>query len=857
MHPTQGQRRRIVLLAGALALACWCGLVTPLQAQQSAGRGTGTVIDGATSTPIENVQVSVEGSGIGAVTGQRGTFSLANVPAGARTLVFTILGYDTTRESVTVATGQTATVSVSLTQGFVELGAVTVVGASRTPTRIVEAPAAVSIVTPEQLQREAAHGQLPRLFADQPGVDVVQNGVQDFNINTRGFNSSLNRRVLVLQDGVDRSIGFLQSQEWTALSMPLEDLGRLELVRGPGSALYGANAFSGVINITTPAPADIVGTKVAVSGGQLKSGRLDLRHAGETGSGRWGYKGNVGYVSVGSPFSTSRTSAQAKPCTPAAPPRQACFEYGPLPVEAVPINADPDSDGFFNEAAVSSLYGSGRVDYNFASGAVGSVEAGTTHTENEIFVTGIGRVQVNGANRPWARTEFASRRWVVNGWYSGRRTDEETDRNADGTFDGNNQTALASGAQLREKSNIFHLEAQTNWSFFDDRFHLVGGASNRWTEVDTDGTLMADKHDDTVSSLFGQVEAQLHPIVKALVAARYDHFTVIDSDEISPKAALVFTPSNDHSFRVTYNKAFQTPNYSELFLRVPAGAPVNLQALELGIEAAIRAQTGLTIDLPLNFSTTTPILALGNDDLKVEELTGYEIGHKGSWANGRVYSTVDLYYNEIQDFVTDLLPRVNPDFPAYALPAAFGTGAPLAPFAPTVQGALQQNLGANFPLFSNVPGIGPAFVVSYTNAGEVTEKGAELGLTLLPLANWELNVNGTLFDFEVKEGTAQAGDRLLPNTPKKKANFGVVYSQPRGFNGGVKVHWQEGFDWAAGVFNGHVPGFTLVDLNAGYQVTDYAQINLVWTNVTDKEHYQLYGGSILGSRALGGVTLTF
>ena len=67
----------------------------------------------------------------------------------------------------------------------------------------------------------------------------------------RGFNSSLNRRILTLIDGRDPSVPFLGSQEWAAVSFPMDELATVELVRGPGSALYGANAFSGVLNMTT------------------------------------------------------------------------------------------------------------------------------------------------------------------------------------------------------------------------------------------------------------------------------------------------------------------------------------------------------------------------------------------------------------------------------------------------------------------------------------------------------------------------------------------------------------------------------------------------------------------------------
>ncbi|HUP20540.1 MAG TPA: TonB-dependent receptor [Gemmatimonadota bacterium] len=835
---------------------------TPAAHAQS-GRIIGTVVDAESNGPIANVQITVQGTGLGAVSGQRGTYSIGNVPAGSQTLVFDILGYETLRRDVTVAAGQIASADAALSSGFVEMGTITVIGASQTPTRIVEAPAAVSVVSPEKLQREGGHGQLPKLFADQPGVDVVQSGVQDFNINARGYNSSLNRRVLVLQDGIDRSVGFLQAQEWTSLSMPLDDLGKLEMVRGPGSALYGANAFSGVVNITTPDPLSIAGTKLAISGGQRETGRVDVRHAGGTGDGRVGFKGNVGYSSVGETWSVSRTPSDAEGACPAV--GQPCtFEYGPLNAEAVPLLDDP----------VRSVYGSARVDYNFDSGALWTVEGGTTHTENEIFVTGIGRVQVNGTHRPWARTQYASDRWTAMAWYSGRRAGEEEGNPSPFGFGrvcaprdectGNNQTSLASGALLLESSDLFHVELQSNWKSPDNALVAVGGVSNRWTSVDTQETLMEEKQDDTITSAFGQLEYQIHPQLRALVSGRFDHFTVIDDSRFSPKAALVFTPRENHALRATFNQAFQTPNYSELYLRAGAGS-VPLHLIEQGIEAAIAQQIGMPIDLPLNFQPT-PVFARGNDDLEVEKLTGYEIGYKGTAANGRFYTTVDVYYNEIEDFVTDLLPGVNPDFPTGTIddlvPAIFDAG-PLAPFKPGIIGGIQQALGPSglLPGLTFVNGM-PQFVLSYTNAGQVTERGVELGVTFLPAPNWEVFANYTRFDFDIDDTTTTQGgqvdaDELQPNTPEHKANVGITYSDPESFSLGVKARTQSDMDWAAGVFAGEVEGYTTVDLSGGWRATEYARLHLVWTNVLDKEVYQLYGGSVIGSRAIGGVTFNF
>lgn len=849
----------LILAFGASALA------------QDTGRIVGTVTEATNGRAVAGAQVVVEGTGIGAVSGQRGTYSLPNVPTGSQTVVFTILGFETVREPVDVGSGATATVDVALPAGYVEMGAITVIGASRRPTRIVEAPAAVSVVTPEEIQREAAHGQLPKLFDNQPGIDVVQSGVQDFNINARGFNSSLNRRVLVLQDGIDRSVGFLQAQEWTALSMPLDDLGKLELVRGPGSALYGANAFSGVLNISTPAPADVVGTKIGASGGERETGRIDVRHAGETESGKVGYKANVGYVRVGDTWSLSRTRDLAVgECAPTA--RACSFEegdltVGPLPIEPVPLIEDP----------VSSLYGSARLDYNFDNGSVWTAEGGDTFTENEIFVTGIGRVQINGSNRPWARTQYAADRFTVFGWYSGRRANDREGNPAPpplsaftelciprDTCEANNQTSMASGAVLLEASDLFHVEGQTNWHTSDERLRLIAGGSNRWVSVDTDGSLMEEKHEDTISSLFGQVEYQIHPMVNLLAAARFDHFSVLETDqnEISPKAALVFSPNTNHSLRVTFNRAFQTPNYSEMFLRVAAGPVIPLNQVELGIEAAISAQLGTPIDLPLNFSPT-PVLARGNPELTAEQLTGYEVGWKGALMGGRAYATADIYYNEIEDFVTDLLPGVNPAYETFdtvedlvAYQPAFGAP-PLSAFAPAILGALQAGpLAAVFPLLVLTPEGDLEYVLSYTNAGRVTESGIEVGLNVQPAVKWEVYANYTYFDFNVEESTL-AGDALVPNTPQNKGNVGFTFNNLDRWSVGAGVHMQEGFDWAAGVFAGHVPGFATVDLNAGYVVNEWARLNLVWNNVLDKQHIELFGGSVIGGRALGGVTLTF
>ena len=436
---------------------------------------------------------------------------------------------------------------------------------------------------PQTLQSVSITGQAPVALQAVPGVDVVQSGVNDFNVNARGFNSSLTRRVLVLQDGRDLAIAFLGSQEWNGLTQPLEDLGKVEMVRGPGSALYGANAFSGVVNITTPTAREVVGTKVTSAGGELETFRADLRHAGIFGGGRFGYRFNGGY-NRSDTYSRSRTRLDGTSLQREYAP--ATDEPVGLAREVVPLHGqtiDPATgDALGDRDPLRNGYGAGRLDYYMDNGTVISVDGGASEVQNEIFVTGIGRVQVPKAIKPYARAAVAAERYNVFAYWNSRTSLDP-------------QVSLQSGLPLEERSDVFHFEAQTNWKFMEERGRVVAGASIRNTQVNTSGTLMNlindDRSDNTYSG-YGQVEYKVLPQLNVVGAARVDDGDLFDT-QFSPKAAVVFSPNENHSFRLSVNRAFQTPNYSEFFLQVPVAAPTASPAtLETGIQnyyAAVKA----------------------------------------------------------------------------------------------------------------------------------------------------------------------------------------------------------------------------------------------------------------------------
>ncbi|NNG17761.1 MAG: TonB-dependent receptor, partial [Gemmatimonadales bacterium] len=817
----------------------------------------GTVTRTEDRIALLNVSVAVRGTNVRTATNTSGQFTLERVPAGLQVIEFRWLGYGAVDQQVTVVANQTVTVDASLVRTAIALGELTVEAASRAPERVVEAPAAVSIVTPRVLQSSSLTGQAGVALQRLPGVDVVQSGINDFNINARGLNSSLNRRILVLLDGRDLAIAFLGAQEWNGLPVPLEDLDRVEMARGPGSALYGANAFSGVVNMITPDARQVLGTKLTLGGGELATFRGDLRHAGMIGEGRVGYRINAGFYQSES-FTRSRTGIGDWEEEYSGATDDTSILPDPTAIEVMPLDGQTTA-GLGQPATgeaddLRNIYGSARFDYYANDGSVFSVDGGATRVENEVFVTGIGRVQVKKGTKPWARAAWAADRFNLSAWYTGRNTNED-------------QVSLASGAPLLETSAIFHFEGQTNHNFLEDRGRVVVGASFRNYRVDTDSTLMAPSDDDRSDksySVYGQVEVKVIPELKAVAALRYDNADLHES-EYSPKAALVYSPTPDHSIRVTLNQAFQVPNYSEFFLRAAAGAPADFSLLEAGLRASPLgpALAGvpageLFAGAPGGSSSVVPVLALGNAGLGVEKVTGWEIGYKGSIGD-RAYVSVDLFQSKIKNFVTDLLPGVNPTYGSWTSPAAVPDA-----FKPALEQAVRDNLLMAGQLtaalgLTRVDGA-TAIVVSYTNAGSVKQRGIELGFGVQLVDEVRFDGSYTFFDtgfFEDQIKGLQAGDVLEPNTPKHKANLSLAYSGLQGLDAEVAVRLIDGYDWAAGIFQGHVPASQTVTLTGGYRINNYFRIHAAVTNLFDQERYHLFGGSVIGRRILGGVTTYF
>ena len=486
-------------------------------------------------TAMGGVAVVLNELGEATITDSNGAFGFAEVPSGTYSLTFTLNDNTATLENVEVSGRDTTNADFAVDWVVSFADTITVVSASRRQERIVDAPSAVSVVTAVEIAREASHGQAPKLIEFTPGAEVTQSGIYDFNVNTRGFNSSLNRRVATLVDGRDPSVPFLGAQEWAAVSYPLDDLSLVEMVRGPAAALYGANASSGVLNMITKRPRDYEGGLIRLTGGELSTFNADLRWAGSLGDG-WYFK-VVGGIRDHDDWFVSRNET---------------VEYPGLPMEAVPLALESDEISFYGL----------RFDKYFGSESFLTVEAGDANVEGPPFQTGIGRVQLVDVSRPWARVNYYHPRFNVLAYYNSRDAPE--------------QLALSSGNNLSLDTENVGIEVQANWDLGDGDSRLVVGASYSEDDIDSTDpktgqqTLVFEPVSADFSALFAQFDLDLGDQWRLVLAGRYDDSSLFSS-QFSPKGALVWSVNPNHTLRLTYNEAYQVANYSEFFLQAQVG----------------------------------------------------------------------------------------------------------------------------------------------------------------------------------------------------------------------------------------------------------------------------------------------
>jgi len=822
-----------------LVVLCWSSL---LFAQEDAGRLRGRV--SKTGQGVGGVAVLVNETKQVEITDADGRFDFNALPAGRYTLIFTRGDNSDSRENVFVTAGATRDLEVEVDWDLGLVESLVVTAAAEIAAKIVDAPAAVTSIPEKQIEREAAHGQLPKVLEFTPGAEVTQSGLYDFNFNTRGFNSSLNRRVSTYIDGRDVGVVLLGAQEWAAMSVPLDDLASLEFIRGPSAALYGANASSGVINMTTKAPRDTLGGFARVTTGQLDTLTTEVRLAQALTDG-WYYKITGGFRNSGD-FSVSRD-----PDVIAQP------EYSVFCMRVGNTNCLPQEKSLLIEQDDEIRFGTFRLDKYLNSGGVLTFELATGNIGGPVFQTGIGRVQILNAERPYGRFAFSKGRWNVLAHYAERH---------------GNQVNLNKNLRIKDElisdTSRFGIEGQGNWNFGGGRGRFVLGAAFTEEKVDTENPLTGEQTvvfepiETDREAVFSQLDWKLNDTFKLVFAGRVDKNTLHDT-QFSPKAALVYTINDAQSMRLTYNRAFQVANYSEFFLHARLSEfPL------LGFQRAICEVPFPGNPVDCGITEDPPILAVGNDDLKLEKTEAWEVGYSGV-IRGHAFVTVDYYTSKNKDFITDLIPQqgtslgnpVNADYlPWVSTPEAettlLGNPADNITVAQALRNAVT-TVGATggeplgFYLAQDIDAAGTTVVVArtYANVGDVDTQGVDFGLQYFFNNQWRLQANYSWFDFKIAEDAQDVEDVLLPNTPTHKASLSFSFTRGR-WDVSASARWVDDFSWSAGIFQGPVEAYTTADLAASVTLGEHFRVGVTAANVSDNVHRQTFGGDLLSRRVL-------
>ena len=269
-------------------LASWGLLVSPAAAQQSTI--TGRVTASENGQPLANAEVHARFGGrsvaVG-VTNTDGRYRLSVAP-GTYDLQVESVGFEAyVQQGVQATSGAPAAVDFALNTAVFQLNPV-VVSASKRVEKATESVAHVEAVSERDIAARPTVTPVDHLRG-VPGVDVLTSGVQSTNVVVRGFNNIFSGSLHALTDHRIAGIPSLRVNFMHFIQATDDDIQRMEIVLGPGSALYGPNTASGVLHMITKSPLLSQGTTVSVSGGSQDLMQAGFRTAHRVGE-RLGFK---------------------------------------------------------------------------------------------------------------------------------------------------------------------------------------------------------------------------------------------------------------------------------------------------------------------------------------------------------------------------------------------------------------------------------------------------------------------------------------------------------------------------------------------------------------------------------------
>ena len=226
----------------------------------------GKITDFKTNQPLSgaNVFITVEGELIGGVSDVDGDYQIENTPEGTHNLEVTYVGYKNHFEVIEIGSRRKYEVNIQMNSKAIQSEEILITEELRKEKK-TEAPASKEVIRSEDIKK-VTNTNLGGYLKGLKGVDFTSSGINNYSISIRGFNSSFSTRLLMLTDGRVANIPALRVINFSTIPQSSEDVERIEVVLGPATASYGANAHSGVINIISKPPSTSEGFNASFSG---------------------------------------------------------------------------------------------------------------------------------------------------------------------------------------------------------------------------------------------------------------------------------------------------------------------------------------------------------------------------------------------------------------------------------------------------------------------------------------------------------------------------------------------------------------------------------------------------------------
>jgi len=682
-----------------------------------------------------------------------------------------------------------------------------VVTASKVEQQIVNAPATVTVVSSDTIQSSPINNYA-ELLREVPGMNITQTSARDYNISMRGATSTLATSQLALLDGRSLYLDFFGFIAWDLVPVNAFELKQVEVIRGPASAIWGANALSGVINFISKTPRELDSNNLTMSfggfdrspenGEDLGTGGLysvNVTHARPVND-RWAYKVSAGY------FTSDAFSR---------------------PTGAIPNGTGTQYPAFSNQGTSQPKF-TGRVDYDDPDGKYTVVaEAGFSGTDG-IIHTGIGPFDITGLGLGYGTMRYSRGTFKFNFFTN--------------ILSGDANGLLAVGTDGRPVP--FSFDTQT----YDFELGDVKTIGTRQV-ITYGGNLRRNNFNLSIAPLgnsrtevggYVQDEIFITDQFRWNIGVRVDKFANIEDPVVSPRTALIFKPLPDHAIRASYNRAFRAPSLINNYLDTTIVNQVDLGLIN-------PAFAGRVYNFPVN--------AIGNQNLVQESTNAVELAYTGI-INNRATLSAAVYYTKNTD---EIFFTQTARYRATSPPP--GWTAALAPLPPALALGVLEVLPppcASLTAPCTTDGLPSEF--SYLNLGEVINKGFELGID--GAVNAALNVFAN-YSYQAKpDPDFDISEVNLP--PNNRFNLGFNFSQGR-YTGNMSYSWVDDAYWQDVLdarYHGPTDAYSQVNGAFGLK---WAGDKLVTTvkviNLLNEDIQSHVFGDILKRQVIGELRVTF